>query len=114
MNKENKEITKVIEIANKMGLDAFADEFMDTDTNQEVVSIQFQEKFSGMIVSIYVAPDASKKDITDELYMLADELNEEFTESEKIAELKEDGYNDNEIDVMRRYINMLHKHYTFE
>lgn len=110
---KNKEIAKVLEIANKMGLDAFADEYTDVDTDQEMVSIQFRDEHSSMIVSIDVTPDASKKDISDELYMLADDFNEEFVESDKKAELKEEGYTDNQIDTMRRYINILYKNYTF-
>ena len=108
------EIEKVVEIANKMGLDAFTDEYTEFDTDQEMVSIQFRDENSGMIVSIDVTPDASKKDLSDELYMLADDFNEEFVESDRIEELKEEGYTDNQIDTMRRYINMLYKNYTFE
>ena len=107
------EIEKVVEIANNMGLDAFTDEYTEVDTDQEMVSIQVRDENSGMIVSIDVAPDASKKDLSDELYMLADDFNEEFVESDKIEELKEEGYTDNQIDTMRRYINLLYKNYTF-
>ena len=111
--KKNKEITKVVEIAKGMGLDAFTDEYTELDTNTEMVSIQFRDENSGMIVSIDVTPDADKKDISDELYMLADDFNEEFTESDRKEELKEEGYTDDEIDTMRRYINILYKNYTF-
>ena len=88
--KESKEITKVVEIANNVGLDAFTDEYTDADTDQEMVSIQFRDEHSGMIVSIHVAPDVDKKDLSDELYMLADDFNEEFIESDRIPELKEE------------------------
>ena len=109
--KKDKEITKVVEIAKGMGLDAFTDEYTDADTDQEMVSIQFRDEHSGMIVSIDVTPDASKKDISDELYMLADDFNEEFAESDRITELKEEFYTDDEIDTMRRKINLLYKNY---
>lgn len=111
---KNKEITKVLEIAKGMGLDAFTDEYTDLDTNTEMVCIQFRDEHSGMIVSIDVTPDADKKQISDELYTLADDFNEEFAESDRVAELKAEDYTDNEIDTMRRYINILYKNYTFE
>lgn len=111
--KQNKKITKVVEIAKEIGLDVFTDEYTDLDTNQELVSIQFRDEDSGLIVSINVTPDASKKDISNELYLLTDELNGDSAESNRIKELKEEYYTDDEIDTMRRYINFLYKYYTF-
>ena len=112
--KRNKEVTKVVKLANKIGgLYASTEEYFSEESLDAVVGIYLVDLKSNMTLTIEVDDYSDKKDISDELYMLADDFNEEFTESELIPDLKKQGYTDEDIDRMRKHINTLYKDYTF-